>query len=563
MLKKTLILILAITVITATAVLSLAAIPGAPKNSALVFSVSMPSEGREPLNKMIETFIKSDFFNRAVEKFKADFGFDFPKPILDRIFKISSISVIFTLDPKSIADYLVFGVFITLDTAADAEEVLRSVGSVLASDAIGNKDIIKLRDTDYKNVKAFTPDTAENQIRIIASGRTAGIAFTLATEESAIIESFKPVLQSFTNESENVSSIEKFSRAFNFNAKTFNALIYFNSDFVNSLSQSKKNEDMKEYLESGFFAVSLESDLSKAAFTSSLFFKEPKDTTAAELFRLLSVAAAPPKGEDQTAASLPGDILSFLGIKLNLGDEFWASPLVSAHKKVAFMNMMNLNDDILSWFDGSIFLAIGEYNIDFETLREMKFKTPEIYLGLGSRNEEKAFKFLDKARLLISNFTSIDMKVKDETLENKIITVYEVPDAPLKNLAVCTAALGGQVIITSNRQAFQKFSLARSKKETSLSAGDYAEVSGEFKNSFFNLYSRASKIVDVLNMIALIKPEFSAAKDFTFLKQSAFAAGFKNGELSVSSVISIDIKKFSLENIIKQLETLKAPAGAK
>lgn len=561
MLKKIFGLILITFIITASAVSSLAAIPGAPKNSALVFSISMPSEGREPINKIIETIVKSEFFSKAVEKFKADFGFEFPKPIIDRIFKISSVSIIFTIDPKNTADYLVFGIFLTLDTEADAEAVLKSAGAAFEADADGNKNIMKLKETGFKEVKTFTPDTAENQVRVIGSGKTAGIAFTMATEETAITESFKPILQSFTNESENVSSIEKFSRAFNFNAKTFNALVYFNADFVDSLSHNKKSEDMKDYLESGFLSFSIESDLSKTAFNSSLFFKEPKDTAAAELFKIISVIASSPKGEDIASTSLPGDILSFADIKLNLGDEFWALPSVSQYKKAPFMNMMNLSDDVLSWFDGSIFLAISEYTISFEALREMRFQTPQIYIGLGSRSEEKAFKFLDKTRLLISNFTSLDMKIKDETIENKIVTVYEVPESPLKNLEICTLAIGNQVIITSNREAFKKFLTAKTRKETSLAAGDYPEVAGDFKNSFFSVYSRASQIVDIFNMLALIKPEFSAARDFTFLKQSAFSARFVNRELSISGVFSIDIKKFSFENIMKQLEAMKTPAG--
>ena len=561
MFKKIFGLVIITIIITASAVSSLAAIPGAPKNSALVFSVSMPAEGREPINKIIETVVKSDFFTKAVVKFKADFGFDFPKSIIDRILRISSLSIVFTIDPKNIADYLVFAVFITLDTEADAEEVLKSAGAVFESDADSRKNIGKFKETDFKEVKTFTPDTAENQVRIIGSGKTAGIAFTMATEEAAIAESFKPFLRSFTNESENVSSIEKFGRAFNFNAKTFNALIYFNSDFVESLSQNKKSEDMKDYLDSGFLSFSLESDLSKTAFNSSLFFREPKDTSAAELFKVISVITSSPKGEDAASTSLPGDILSFADIKLNLGDEFWALPSVSQYKKAPFMNMMNLNDDVLSWFDGSIFLAVSEYTINLGALSEMKFQAPEIYIGLGSRSEEKAFKFLDKTRLLISNFTSLDLKIKDETLENKIITVYEVPESPLKNLEICAIALGNQVIITSNKEAFKKFSMAKAKKENSLAGTDYVDVAGDFKNSFFSLYSRASKIVDILNMLALIKPELSAAKDFTFLRQSAFSARFINRELSISGVFSIDIKKFSFENIMKQLETLKSPAA--
>ncbi len=557
MLKRTFVVILAAIVLTASAVLSLAAIPGAPRNSALVFSVSMPAEGREPLNKLIETIIKSDFFSKAVEKFKADFGTEFPRSIIDRILKISCVSIIFTIDPKNVADYLVFGIFLTLDTAADAEEVLKSAGTVLEP----QKGVMKLKETDFKEIRTFTPDTAENQIRVISSGKTAGIAFTMATEEAAINESFKPILRSFVSEAENVSSLEKFKKAFISDPKIFNAFIYFNDDFIDSLSQSKKNEDIKEYVDSGFFSFSLTPDLSKATFNSSLFFKEPKDTVAAELFKLINVITSNPKGEGVAASSLPADILGFMDVKLNLGDEFWALPLASKYKKTPFMNMMNLNDDVLSWFDGSIFIAIGEYSLNFVALKEMKFQTPEIYIGLGSHNEEKAFKFLDKTRLLISNFTSIDMKIKDETLENKIVTVYEVPEAPLKNLEICAATFGNQVIITSDRQAFQKFAGAKTKKETSLAAGDYSEVADYFNNSFFSIYSRASKIVDILNMIALIKPEFSAAKDFTFLKQSAFSVGFKNGELSISSVFSIDIKKFSFENIMKQLETLKSSAG--
>jgi len=382
--------------------------------------------------------------------------------------------------------------------------------------------------------------------RLIQSGSSAGLFIFKKKDAAKSLAALKSVAAVLKNPAEGILSNKSAKAAFDKLAKDATFFFYMDGSLYKQGAVENGRQEMSDLVSSIAAAGTIDGAISKINTKWAVALGEMKDKDAAANISFIKTLLSAEKNERHPANILPASVSTLLSFKLNLGKEFIASPQIASAKPVIFMmSGLSLEEDLLSWMNGDIFFALGEY-------------TSEFYVGIGSKNAESAAKFFVKFQDILKKAQAA-FEFKDDTAGGIKVRTAALSNTPpfLKDIVITVGTLGDYMLIASSKAAFEK--AAATKKETALaSSPEVKDLAAWDPSSFLNFYMNYDKFqVLAKKFNEDVGSEFKDQKFNAFTKFFTACANFENNEISGSSTTVINPEKVG-EGILDILNTPQA-----
>lgn len=547
-------------------------LPGIPKNASLVFAVSISGKLKETYDKYFDTVTKSPDFDKMTSSFEQKAGMPFPKELLQLSKTITGINFAVFLNEKNPKNEPCVLFLFNVDNEKSAADMVAKAKEKIA-EVVKKEHNVELAFTDSEDngvkitsieSKDKTKDPFKNaETKILVAGNALGV-FVFDKKEA---ETGKTVLASITkavkDEKEAIAANDKFKNAA---AKVgANASMIFFFDTTPLLNSPDVNDKkMAEAVNYMAFGSDIAGDLSKISTSGIVALNEIKDKEAAKVMDIVKTLLSSTKSDQSPAAVMASDAILFLSLKFNLTKELFANPqLAGGVQMLSMMGGINLEEDLLSWMSGGLFIGINDYTVDINAIKAQNIVAPEIYLGFGCSNPEKASKFFDKVQEIIKN-TGNPMVFKDETVAGAKVKVAELPVPQLKGLMLTAGNVGNYFVLSTTKGAFEKAAGAVAKKESSLAeTADFKALGfAADASAFINCFMNSEKFYKIGTALAELNPELKKAQMNDASKLFAATASFANNEIKGSMVVTMDPGKFKPEEFLKQINELNKGGSA-
>jgi|GEM_PF-5525877 len=317
-------------------------------------------------------------------------------------------------------------------------------------------------------------------------------------------------------------------------------------------------------------AAKIEEDFSKVSFDSLISMlnlekeKWPSEYKVIEALKLILSGGAK---KINAIASLPEDVSYLIDFSLNFNEKFLAITDVFVFRGILLTATgIDYKDDFLSWFDGEIFSGLGKLDFNVrEAFEKKQLDAPEAYIGFKSKDTSLAAKFIDKLLKCFED-NAMALKIETATISGIKAQCLKISLPYVKNLEICLGQAGDYCIVTSNKKAFEKFAASSSKKAPTLAMVNHFKNYANFsEGAFFNFYINYQSLLETINKIGEVKPEYNF---FSCLTLDSYSAGIKiaDNDLLANAILVINKKKFDefvssvnvkkIKELFKMLEKL-------
>ncbi len=557
MLKRTLLLsisILLVLTLISPSFAGIEKIPGVSKSVPFLFTISFTKDHQAAIEKITAAAVKSPQFEKMAEAFKQKNGIDFPKEMVSNAKNITSFTLAAFLNTADLREDPCALLLATFDDEKAAAEFVKNFKNTMISGAKKQSKEMLFTESDENGLKVSTPSLKSKDMdpfktsepRLIQSGSSAGLFIFKKKDAAKSLAALKSVAAVLKNPAEGILSNKSAKAAFDKLAKDATFFFYMDGSLYKQGAVENGRQEMSDLVSSIAAAGTIDGAISKINTKWAVALGEMKDKDAAANISFIKTLLSAEKNERHPANILPASVSTLLSFKLNLGKEFIASPQIAAAKPVIFMmSGLSLEEDLLSWMNGDIFFAFGEY-------------TSEFYVGIGSKNAENAAKFFVKFQDILKKAQAA-FEFKDDTAGGIKVRSAALSNTPpfLKDIVITVGTLGDYMLIASSKAAFEK--AAATKKETALaSSPEVKDLAAWDPSSFLNFYMNYDKFqVLAKKFNEDVGSEFKDQKFNAFTKFFTACANFENNEISGSSTTVINPEKVG-EGILDILNTPQA-----
>ena len=540
-------------------------------NSNVSFQIRLSAAHKKLLNDMAAKLLKDPDLIKSVPEFKSvlessmvEFFF---KTAFEAVLKdLSLISFSYAAESAGSQEYSSKLIF----TFENSETPLKIYNT--------NKDIFDIIYSGSSEIKVSEENPAGFKIATAAlGGKAAETAIMAKDNHLAVLFSNAPSREKHIAAAgaaeKLVSRYAKKEKSLKYGGegllKDFNedAGFFFNADLKNFASEDTAAAELFKEI---FIGAKLEDDFSVLDISSLLRSVKAAPGagrgTARKTFEAaLSLLKAVRPPSPSFASLLPEDISLMIGFNLNFSDEFLAITDVFVFRGLLLTATgIDYKDDMLSWFDGGASYALGKINIGPEAFSGgAKIEIPQMYLGLKSKNQAAAEKFIEKiSRIIEENITGIKVsQVKSDGVKASKIKI----SAPLFNeFDIIFGLRGDYLLITTSMDAFKNVAAAEKNAAKRLDQSAYFKSGGApLEGHFFSLYINGKAAFSAFDNFLKIKPELKLITAFPMASYSSSAAFTGEGDIKTRARISIDAEKFSLimskfsvANIVKYFNML-------
>jgi hypothetical protein len=561
--KRGIIAVITVIAIFLTAAASFAAIdkvPGVPKNATFVYSLFFNAAQKATMGKYYDMVIQNPEFDKVAKKFAEESGTEFPKGLIEKVKNLTSFTIAAFPNEKNIKDEPSILLLAAFDNDKAPVEVLDKLKEKFT--AISKKEGKEVVFTDaeeqgMKIIKVEAKDKSKDHlkgkdVRFFLGGMSLGMI-----AQSKDLEIFNGVVLAMKDEKETITANAKFKAACEKAGKDITSIMFFDTEILKKINdpEQQKIADAVNYMALGGFMAD---DLSRVTTSGVISLNEPKDEETKKVMSLVKMILGGIKRATHSAVAMPADVVMFIDLKLNLTKELFKSPDLAAATPMLMMAGISLDDDILSWLDGEIFVAIG----NIANPKDIKEKNimPDIYFGLKSNSEEKAVKLIDKLLGLAKSSPGAP-EAKDETVAGIKVKTLTVKEIPFKNAAITLGQVGGYYIIATTKEAFEKAVGAAAKKETSLAENvEFKALSVFDPSSFISYFMDSEKLTKIANEIAPIKEQSKANE---ILKYFAANASLQGNDVTGSFIMKTDLGKITPEIVSQFLKDVREKSNKK
>ncbi len=523
-------------------------VPGVPKVSPFVYTVTFTAEQKTSIMKYVDLIIKNPEFDKVTANFEKETGTAFPKGIFEKLSNVTNLSLAAVPGAKDMKEPAM-AVIVTFDNDKLPAEVIakakEKVAQIYKKKYAGEELIFT--DSEEEGVKIATAGPKDstkdhsngNGVKMLSLGNTVVLVAQKKTEAA-----HKAVISALKNEKETIVSSDKFKLACEKVGKDATSVLFFDGDVMKQLEPQKPMADVINFIALG---GEVTGDLSKVATKAIVSMNEVKDPEVKKGFDLAKKLLGETKRASHPSAIMPADVVLFLDLKLNLTKELFDMPELAQVKPMLMMTGMSLEEDILSWFDGGIFVAVS----DITNPKEIKEKglIPDVYLGLGCTNAEKNVKFIEKLAAFIKNM-SPTIEFKDETVANIKVKAIEVKGAPVKDLVIIAGVIGNQFVIATTRKAFEK---AAAGKDNLAAAAEFKALGAIDASAFISYFMNSEKLTKVAMELA---PDAAKMQKNDFAKNFLASASMVGNDVAGVMVITMDMSKMTPEFVTEQFKMM-------
>jgi len=549
--KKRLLLVITLIAVLFSFSASFAAIdkvPGVPKVSPFVYTVTFTAEQKTSLMKYVDIIVKNPEFDKVTANFEKETGTAFPKGMFEKLNNVTNLSLAAVPGAKDMKEPAM-AVIVTFDNDKLPAEVMakakEKVAQIYKKKYAGEELIFT--DSEEEGVKIATAGPKDstkdhsngNDVKMLTLGNTIVLVAQKKAEAA-----HKAVIAALKNDKETIVSSDKFKLACEKVGKNATSVLFFDGDVMKQLEPQKPMADVINYIALG---GEVTGDLSKVATSAIVSMNEVKDPEVKKGFDLAKKLIGGSKRASHPSAVMPSDVVLFLDLKLNLAKELFDMPELAQVKPMLMMTGMSLEEDILAWFDGGIFIAVS----DIVNPKEIKEKglIPDVYLGLGCTSAEKNVKFVEKLAAFVKN-VSPNVEFKDETVANIKVKAIEVKGAPVKDLVIIAGVIGNQFVIATNRKAFEKAAAANSSLATVAEFKAFGPIDA---SAFISYFMNSEKLTKVAMELA---PEAAKMQKNDFAKNFLASASLVGNDIAGSMVITMDMSKMTPEFVTEQFKMM-------
>lgn len=561
--KRSIIAVITAVAIILTSVAAFAAIdkvPGVPKNAAFVYSLFFNAAQKQTMSKYYDMVINNPEFDKVAKKFAEEAGTEFPRGLFEKVKNLNSLTVAAFPDEKNIKAEPAVVVIANFDDDKAPVEVMDKLKVKIAEIAKKDGKEIVFADAEEQGMKVTKVEAKDKSkdhmkdkdVKFFVNGTIAGM---LAQNKDKDI--LKDVVASMKDEKESIVSSAKFKAACEKAGKDITSILFFDTDVLKKIDdrEQQKFADAVNFMALGGFMAD---DLSKVTTTGVVALNEAKDEETKKAMNIVKMLIGGVKRSAHPSVAMPSDVIMYLDLKLNLNKDLFKLPELAPATPMLMMAGISLDEDILSWFDGEIFVAIG----DIANPKDIKEKglIPEVYLGLKSSSEEKAVKLVDKL-LGIAKSSPGAPEAKDETVAGVKVKTIPLQGTPFKDASLVLGQVGGHYMIATSKAAFEKAVAASAKKETSLAEhAEYKALEVFDPASFMSYFMDSEKLTKIASELAPMKDQ----KGNEFLKYMAAAASLKGNDITGSLVMKTDMSKMTPEVVSQFLkEVMEKSKGRK
>ncbi len=529
-------------------------IPGVSKNVPFLFTISLTKDHQAAIEKIADLAIKSQQFEKMAEAFKQKNGIEFPKEMVSNAKNITSFTLGAFLNTADLREDPCALLLATFDGEKEAAEFVKNFKNTLISGAKKQSKEMLFTESDENGLKVSTPSLKSkdadpfktSEPRLIQSGNSAGLFIFKKKDAAKSQAALKSVAAVLKNPEEGILSNKSAKAAFDKLAKDATFFFYMDGALYKQGAIENGRQEMADLVSSIAAAGSINGSFSKIDTKWAVTFGEMKDKDASTNISFIKKLLSAEKNERHPSNLLPAGISTLLSFKLNLGKEFVDSPqMVSAKPVISMMSGLSLEDDLLSWMNGDVFLAFGE-------------NASEFYIGIGSKNQDNALKFFVKFQDILKKAQAA-FEFKDDTAGGIKVKTAALSNTPpfLKDIVITVGTLGDYMIIASSKAVFEK--VAAVKKETALASSPEAkELAAWNPSSFLSFYINYDKFQALAKKFnENVGAEFKDQKFNAFIKFFTANANFENNEITGSSTIIIAPEKAG-ESFLDILNTPQA-----
>ena len=523
-------------------------VPGVPKVSPFVYTVTFTPEQKASMLKYIDIIIKNPEFDKVTANFEKETGTAFPKGIFEKLNNVTNFSIAAVPGAKDMKEPAM-AVLVTFDNDKLPAEVITKAKEKIAQiykKKYANEELI-FTDSEEEGIKVATAAPKDstkdhsngNDVKLLSFGNTVVMVAQKKSEAA-----HKTVITALKNEKETLASSDKFKLACESVGKGATSVLFFDGEAIKQLEPQKNMADLINFIALG---GEVTGDLSKIATKAIISMNEVKDPAVKKGFDLAKKLIGGIKRASHPSEAMPADVVLFLDLKLNLTKELFDMPELAQVKPMLMMTGMNLEEDILSWFDGGIFVAVS----DIVNPKEIKEKglIPDVYLGLGCASAEKQVKFIEKLAAFLKN-VSPNLEFKDETVANLKVKAIEVKGASVKDLVIIAGVIDKQFIIATSRKAFEK---AAAVKVNLASNAEFKALGAIDATAFLSYFMNSEKLTKVAMELA---PDASKIQKNDFAKNFLASASMVNNDIVGGMIITMDMSKMTPEFVTEQFKLM-------
>ncbi len=519
-------------------------VPGVPSSASFVYSLFFNAAQKTAMGKYFDMVVQNPEFDKIAKKFAEEAGTEFPKGLIEKVKSLNNFTVAAFLDEKNIKNEPAVLLIASFDDPKSPAEVFDKLKEKFTAISKKESKEVVFTEAEEQGMKIFKVEAKDKSkdhlqgkdIKFFINGSALGM-IAQGKEKDVL----KDVASALKNEKETISMSPKFKAACEKAGKNITSIMYFDTDVLKKSGdpESQKVADAVNYIALGGFMAD---DLSKVNTNGVISLNEPKEEETKKVLSLVKMIIGGVKRAAHSAVAMPSDVIMFLDLKLNLNKELFKQPDLAAAAPMLMMAGINLEEDLLSWFDGEIFVAIG----NIANPKDVKEKNvmPDVYFGLKSSSEEKAVKLIDKL-LGIAKSSPGAPEAKDETVAGIKVKTLAIKEIPFKNASITLGQAGGYYVIATTKEAFEKAAAAAAKKETSLAESkEFKELSIFDASSFISYFMDSEKLTKIANEIAPMKEQSKANE---MVKYFAANASLQGNDIIGSFIVKTDLSKLTPE----------------
>jgi hypothetical protein len=526
-------------------------VPGVPKNATFVYSLLFNAAQKEAMGKYYDMVINNPEFDKVAKKFAEDAGTEFPKGLFDKVKNLTSLTLAAFPNEKNIKDEPVVVVLASFDNDKAPVEIMDKLKVKFTEISKKEGKEIVFTDAEENGVKVCkveakdkSKDHMKNKdVKFFMSGATLGM---LAQNKDKDI--FKDVVTALKDDKESIAASAKFKTACEKAGKDITSIMFFDTEILKKIDdrEQQKFADAVNYIALGGFMAD---DLSRVTTSGVISLNEAKDEETKKALNIAKMLIGGIKRSAHPSIAMPADVIMFLDLKLNLSKDLFKLPELASAPAMLMMAGISLDEDILSWLDGEIFVAIG----DIANPKEVREKSiiPNVYLGLKSNSEEKAGKLVEKLLALAKSSPGAP-EAKDDTVAGIKVKTLPLQGTPFKDAALVLGQIGGHYMIATSKAAFEKAAGAVAKKETSLAENvEFKTLSVFDAASFMSYFMDSEKLTKIASEFGPMKDQPKANE---FLKYLAANASLQGNDIIGSLIMKTDMSKITPEMVSQFLK---------
>ncbi|MEZ7891334.1 MAG: DUF3352 domain-containing protein [Candidatus Wallbacteria bacterium] len=537
-------------------------LPGVPKAASLVYSVTLSGPQKDVVNKQMDMFIKHPDFDKVLANLSQKANVAIPKEMVEKIKTMTGFTVALVADLKNIKDNPNVLLLWSFDNEKSAAEVMTISKDKMLEVSKAKKTDLGFKEEDMNGIKVYTTESKdktkdmfkETELKMFVTGNTLGMVIFQKKNLENSNAFLKSTMASFKDEKESLASADKFKAAVAKVGASSTSLFYLDGEMIKA-GAKESDAKMAEMINFIAFGGEVSADVTKVTTNGCIALNESKEEDAK--LKMVKTVFGNITDAKHGSSVLPADVVSFFNLKLNLGKDFMALPEVAQYKGMAqMMGGFNLDEDLFSWWSGEIFVGVSDYTVDVKAVKENKpqdMEMPQLYVGLGCTNPEKANKFFEKLQGMLK---PNGVEFKAETVGGAKVNVAELKQVPLKNALLTVGTVGNYFVVTTTKAAFEKVANAAAKPETSLGANaDFKALNSWSPAAFISFYMNSEKLEKITNAMAELNPALKA-QNVNLMKLFSATGTLVKSDITGSMVFTMDMSKFTPELIGQFFKTI-------